>query len=1089
MNNLAALSKMDNEAAKKFFDEAKRLIEQGASEDALRHFLSTNLPSMFPSHPQWIYNHARLAQGNIKSRDNGGLKSGFVDVLLGTTAIEYKKNLASPRIFAEGKEQVRKYCAGLLNKGVASEDIIGVLSDTVRWYSYDVEIVSEPTAHELYGPDNIKLIDFDKLDMSVVNEDSLRHFSKFILFAFDRLGILLLTPEALADAFGLSSPRSERFRVAIDEYVRSAISGNQRYARLIQSLWENFVTGLGTGQGVNVDFVEDYSREFYIVTLAKLICANVITGNARADRDAVEDVITGRFYQNLGIENFVEYDYFGWLNNGPCVGKLVEIALSMQEELLAYSYKAISAEDLFGPLLAELASVDRRTLLGQAPTPQWLASEMVEEMLSNRTVESPRLIDMCCGSGVFIVEVLKQTIESLGKPEHLSKEQADILTTCITGIDVDPLAVVLSKANWLLVMRDYLDDLPAGTRIPVYHADSLFASTPVTVAGDSLSGDAYSILLDDKPLTLPAFLFEPDRWQFTRSLIDRCDNMVKAMAEYDGAFCDDAATAVIEATMNEYQIDLDERERSDTERAITELGETLYYLRVNGQNGIWPFVLGNGFIPAFMCGQFDGVISNPPWLTMSKHANNPYSTTLRKKAKELGIAPKGSAFLHTELATVFFVGAANRYLKDDGHIACILPHSILKGEHGEAFRKKGYCDADNKTQLSLNAIWIPPKETFSNKSAVIFANKGVGAESSNSEVVPGRVYKDEHTYDIKPFRLLVTARGHSTYTDDPSDLAGFGDAVPFRQGFDAFPRKLHCYKFTKQGNGKWTVRSITQEDEEYYSIKLARKALHFKVQEKKNIEDEYVRDLLTSNNVLSHYHSKPLRIFLPLKNDSGIPRFLSKVEQALLATGATSSLIDDMLSYKDDNGTMCFDGPHGYEKKINIRDKLKNQFVCDKPWLVVYGAGGENIAAAAMSAIDPTTNKRLLVDQTLYWLGCDTKDEALFYEGMLNSDELNRKIKVFQPEGNQGKRHIHTLLLDFLPHYDPQNQKHKELASAVENLDKAISSLVAADQTIGEIANPALAHGQLPHRRSKFSDRISKLPEYSRVAALCGELY
>lgn len=84
-------------------------------------------------------------------------REGFVDAVVGKTAIEYEKNLTQQVIFDEGYHQVKEYCAALHNIGIPAEEILGVLSDTVRWYGYSVTIVGDVEDGHLYGPDNIEL--------------------------------------------------------------------------------------------------------------------------------------------------------------------------------------------------------------------------------------------------------------------------------------------------------------------------------------------------------------------------------------------------------------------------------------------------------------------------------------------------------------------------------------------------------------------------------------------------------------------------------------------------------------------------------------------------------------------------------------------------------------------------------------------------------------------------------------------------------------------------------------------------------------------------------------------------------------------
>ena len=86
----------------------------------LRHLLSANLPQMFPENSWWIREHSTGAEANVHYIDTAGLRrNGFIDSLVGMTAIEYERNLTVRAIYTEGYHQVEEYCSALLNQGIA----------------------------------------------------------------------------------------------------------------------------------------------------------------------------------------------------------------------------------------------------------------------------------------------------------------------------------------------------------------------------------------------------------------------------------------------------------------------------------------------------------------------------------------------------------------------------------------------------------------------------------------------------------------------------------------------------------------------------------------------------------------------------------------------------------------------------------------------------------------------------------------------------------------------------------------------------------------------------------------------------------
>ena len=66
--------------------------------------------------------------------------------------------------------------------------------------------------------------------------------------------------------------------------------------------------------------------------------------------------------------------------------------------------------------MAQLARRSQRKLLGQEWTPDWLARHLADRCLDlpARRAKRPRIVDMCCGSGSILAEVIKAAREKFG---------------------------------------------------------------------------------------------------------------------------------------------------------------------------------------------------------------------------------------------------------------------------------------------------------------------------------------------------------------------------------------------------------------------------------------------------------------------------------------------------------------------------------------------------------------------------------------------------------------------------------------------------------------------------------------------------
>ncbi|MBN1589649.1 MAG: N-6 DNA methylase [Pirellulales bacterium] len=119
------------------------------------------------------------------------------------------------------------------------------------------------------------------------------------------------------------------------------------------------------------------------------------------------------------------------------------------------------AVDWFGPLYQDLFPRSLRHALGEYYTPDWLAEHVLDAVGYQGQTDS-RLLDPTCGSGVFLLSAIRRIRQSSGKdvpPEALGQR----ILENVAGYDVNPVAVLTSRANCLLAIRDLV---PAGSPCP-----------------------------------------------------------------------------------------------------------------------------------------------------------------------------------------------------------------------------------------------------------------------------------------------------------------------------------------------------------------------------------------------------------------------------------------------------------------------------------------------------------------------------------------------------------------------------------------------------------------------------------------------
>ncbi|UOQ75155.1 hypothetical protein [Hymenobacter cellulosilyticus] len=1081
----------------KWLAEGIKLISQGSKEDVIRHQFAAYLPQLFPEKPWWVEQHALGAESYVKFRKAGKNTGGFVDTLVGLTAIEYEKDLNKGDLFTHGLEQVKDYCAGLLNDGHPQELIIGILSDTVRWHAYRIASVTSPDVVEkkACGAEHVVLEEIQALVLTDSDERSSRQLGEFLIRHLGREGARPLSAHTLAHDLGFESDFCKRHVNGIEKLVDLAFAADANYAGLITKLWNDFVAYLGDNSAAGGFEKDVYVRELYLLTLAKLLCANIIAKKALVSNDDdIRAILNGDHFKNQGLTNLVEYDYFGWLNSDPHVSALIPVAMAIQDDLRAYDFKSAPAEDLFGATMAQLAKRSQRLLLGQEWTPAWLAAKLVERVFAALPAgEAPKLIDMCCGSGAMVVEAVKLAkarLDASGVP--VDAAYVSELAHSITGFDIDPLAVMLSKVSWVVAARDRLE--PFGSSqvvIPIYHADSLFTATPLSKNVDKESGtNQYALNLDDKKVGLPSFLVSPE----ARALFDAILNgsyemaMVSARAP-SPMFTPAELAALLAISERSSGIELNTKNKAAALKFCGELVSILDGLQRSGRNGIWAFILRNSYRPGLVAGLFNGLISNPPWLALSKIADNPYKKALRSRADRYGIKPQGPSHLHIELATIFLLHAVERYLKDGAAIGCILPETVLSGDHHEPFRTGAFLTSAKPVQMGLDEVWRIERGTFKNE-AIIFFGKKEARSSFVTGPIPGNQVAP---HGLTPIQFNQITQGNRVAWSDRVPVSSSSPAsssvssLPtvyyrpaiFRQGADIMPRTLIFHEATPVNN-QWALGPIDRNSSSNrYLVNGAKLHKAFSLPSSM-VPGQYVFDVLMSNHLTAFDIVEPAKGLLPIvRNRAGnwepeTPTMLATQGAARQAFGRIFAAVGPTTTSTE------------FFKKLdtNLR-KLSTQLIPSSGWLVIMGAGGD-LPCAAYTDITVFDTTKLIIDQTLYWSVVSSEDEAVYLTGLLNSEALNGIIKDFQARGQWGSRHVHTLPIGVTPQYDATNAVHTEVVNKTRVLLQQWKNLKATDATIAQLLDP---NQRLPQRRSSLRVKITALPSYSSYAFACRSLY
>lgn len=446
-----------------------------------------------------------------------------------------------------------------------------------------------------------------------------------------------------------------------------------------------------------------------------------------------------------------------------------------------------------------------------------------------------------------------------------------------------------------------------------------------------------------------------------------------------------------------------------------------------------------------MTHQFNGLVSNPPWLALSKLANNPYRDTLRSKAEQFGIRPAGPAFLHVEMATIFLLHAIDRYLDGKAMIGCIVPETVLNGYHHHPFRAAAYWGGAHPVPFALTEIWRVQQDTFKNKAIVLFGTKAPPV-SGRPDPIPGTLVAED---DTVPLQFHRHTRGRRTaWSEQPAGASGVGFFSPatFRQGADIIPRTLFIHKLSPtaalHGRRQWQVRPIDWATSPLaFAVKDPKKHKGFRITPQV-VPDDLVFDVLTSNLMTQFDLTAPLKALLPIHKDaSGAWAQLTDAAVAAKGAGADAAIrqIGQLIGVGSSAGSIW--------GLIDTRSKLSRQRLIAEKYLVFTGSGGSNVCSA-YAQMDASIVSKLIIDQTLYWALVDDEETAIYLTGLFNSEAINPIIREFQPSGLFRERHVHTLPHEVTPPYDPSLAAHQDVVAATRALLTDYEMAKASDSSL-----------------------------------------
>jgi hypothetical protein len=560
------------------------------------------------------------------------------------------------------------------------------------------------------------------------------------------LARLALTAENLADRFG---PKAEVAKEAVGAFADAMTNWSTSRAKVFFQEWQRLfgiVYGEQFGGGADkktMVLAEIYGlpadSDFqamlfcvhtYFALLMKLIAAELLSVSegsfgssfsselAHASKEELlkqlTDIEDGGIYSKRGISNFLEGDFFRWYLEAYDSPRLQDAIRNIARDISEFEPATTTIEpevtrDLLKRLYQYLVPDVVRHHLGEYYTPDWLA-ELVLNEAGYRGDTRKRLLDPACGSGTFLVLAIQRAKAYGDKKKETAIKTAQNILQNVWGFDLNPLAVIAARTNYLFSLGELAKKLGA-FEIPVYLADSVL--WPKRTGQMMLVGDGAV----EVPTSAGTF-FVPKIWVEQRGhLMKRAAPVVEETAKMGCSVEEALARFKKEGLVF-----------PPHEKVVVKFYEHVLELEKDGRNGIWARFLKNVFAP-MTADKFDFVVGNPPWIRWG-YLSGEYRKATLQMWQDYGLfSLKGHAARlgggEKDFSMLFTYASADYYLGKAGTLGFLITQEVFKSKGaGEGFRKFRLGDRDTlKVLKAHDLVSVQPFEGAANKTAAIFLTK------------------------------------------------------------------------------------------------------------------------------------------------------------------------------------------------------------------------------------------------------------------------------------------------------------------------------------------------------------------------------
>jgi len=773
--------------------------------------------------------------------------------------------------------------------------------------------------------------------------------------------------------------------------------------------------------------------QFYLVPRIGTNLRQVLSYDDNGLKGFMEKIERGGIFKDFGISNFLEGDFFKWYLE-VWNGQIASAIRMMITKLANYSLVTLDADpnvtrDILKILYQGLVPRRLRHNLGEYYTPDWLAERLIDMTVGGNLKPTKRILDPACGSGTFLVIAIRKMREYARKKMLPEADVLEQITRNVVGFDLNPLAVITARTNYLLALGDLLEHRKDDISIPVYLCDSVVTPNE----GDNLffGRDRFKIRTAVGDFVLPKSVIRKD-------LIKRLAEVLEEMVDVEVD-----RNASIERLATELNLDR-QKDYNDLQDLAT-IYEQLLEKKRNRINGVWARVIKNAFAPVFLR-NFDYIVGNPPWVNWENLPENYRDEEMVPLFQnKYGLFPhQGLRARHgsskIDISALMTYVVADQNLKHGGRLGFLITQSVFKTSAGKGFRKFTLPDGTPLGIIHIDDITnFQPFEGATNRTAAFVLQKGKKTEYGRftywmwlkKENASGSLPQDALWKDIEErvqFRQFVA---EPVDKNDPTSqwITGRPKALrAVKKVLGKSDYKAHAGAYTGGANGVYWVEIIGERPGGLAVVSNITVGAKLQVESiQAPIEKELLYPLLRGRDVKRWQATPSAYIIVPQAPEDrkhGIPISVmkNKYPKTLTYFEKFKKLLESRPAY------IKYLKGEPYYAMYDIKNYTF------APWKVVWR---EQASSMTAGVIGPKDRKPVIPDHKLMLVDCATEKEAHYVCGLLNSSLTNVAVLGYAVEIQMDPHILDNIRI---PRFNPKDKLHLRLSELSEAAHRATAA-------------------------------------------------